>query len=91
MDEFFSKDPAPVLKKYISTKEMDLLGIGTKKKQMAHVHVTDFMLLDSMKNGKKSSSRSSSSSRTWRASSSGTRRRAARSWSRTMPATCFLT
>ncbi|MFX0102008.1 MAG: hypothetical protein ACFFCS_20755 [Candidatus Hodarchaeota archaeon] len=47
-DDFFSNEPATLLKDYLSTKEIELLGIGTKKKKLMHVEATDFQLLGTM-------------------------------------------
>ena len=51
MDDFITKEPINTLKRYLSSKEMELLGIGTKRKKMIHVTASDFQLLESMKNG----------------------------------------
>ncbi|MHA1372109.1 MAG: hypothetical protein ACTSWN_00455 [Promethearchaeota archaeon] len=53
INSFFTKDPVGILKKYIPMKELELLGIGTKKKKMIQIRATDFMLLNNIKNGKK--------------------------------------
>ncbi len=46
--DFFTKDPVAVLKDYLSQKEIELLGIGTKRKKLVHVKAAEFQLLDSM-------------------------------------------
>jgi hypothetical protein len=51
MDTFFTNDPTSVLKEYLTQKELELLGIGSKKKKMAHVAATEFQIVDTIKNG----------------------------------------
>ncbi|NMC08557.1 MAG: hypothetical protein GYA24_25330 [Candidatus Lokiarchaeota archaeon] len=46
--DFFTKDPVAVLKEYLTPKELELLGIGTKRKKLVHVKAAEFQLLDSM-------------------------------------------
>ena len=50
-DNFLEKEPQVLLKEHLSQKEIELLGIGTKKKKLLHVSATDFQLLESIKNG----------------------------------------
>ena len=51
MEEFFSEDPVSILKDYLTQKEMELLGIGTKKKRMVHTTASEFQMLDGIKAG----------------------------------------
>ncbi|MEX2684121.1 MAG: hypothetical protein Q6373_021305 [Candidatus Sigynarchaeota archaeon] len=46
--DFFTKDPVSVLKDFLSPKEIELLGIGTKRKKLVHVQASEFQLLESM-------------------------------------------
>ena len=46
--DFFTKDPVHVLKEFLSQKELELLGIGTKRKKLVHVKASEFQLLESM-------------------------------------------
>jgi hypothetical protein len=51
MDEFFTEDPVSILKEYLTQKEIELLGIGTKKKRMVHVTASEFQMLAGIKAG----------------------------------------
>jgi hypothetical protein len=46
--DFFTKDPVAVLKDYLTPKEMELLGVGAKRKKLVHVKASEFQLLESM-------------------------------------------
>ncbi|MBN2150900.1 MAG: hypothetical protein JW839_05630 [Candidatus Lokiarchaeota archaeon] len=46
--DFFTKDPVSVLKEFLSQKELELLGIGTKRKKLVHVKASDFQVLEGM-------------------------------------------
>jgi hypothetical protein len=47
--DFFTKDPVAVLKDLLTPKELELLGIGTKRKKLVHVKAAEFQLLESMR------------------------------------------
>jgi len=49
MKEFFSKDPVSILKDFLTPKELELLGIGAKRKKMVHVAASEFQMLESMR------------------------------------------
>nr|MDO8116720.1 hypothetical protein [Candidatus Sigynarchaeota archaeon] len=53
-DQFITNDPSTLLKDFLSSTEIELLGVGTKKKKLVQVHATDFEQLESIQepNGK---------------------------------------
>ncbi len=53
-EKFITDEPASLLKDYLSSTEVELLGVGTKKKRLVQVRATDFQQLESIQgsNGK---------------------------------------
>lgn len=54
MQDFLSNEPASIMKPFMSPAEMELLGVGTKKKKLVQVNASDFQLIEGMhtSNGK---------------------------------------